>query len=1030
MVLTSNIMTYTVDNITVSQNFNLDFNLKADQAIAAGSLLYLRLPFYDTGFVDDPSTIVCKLNYAVVPCIAFKGIDSILMTVQTALTFGATIQNYVRIEGLKWPRYTKTNGLVYVDLYDSTNATKKTYTYANMLEPQANYFEKYSLVLDKTKRGEANALYTMTFQTRNDIPDDASITIDLPVQYTLLASDPPISIEFPNFSKSTLANLTYYYSSARIVIEHIGTYPKLTDFVILIKGVKNPDTSTVLSTWSISLKLNSFLIERRSSFSSFSLDPKVTPSTITLNSISSFPDNQLISGDHAFSFTPRTSLKEGAVITITFPSQYRILPSKPECLISGQLNSFDSCTTNLNSISVSLNSVFSSGTINLKIKDITNPAEGETDKFIVQTSYDGQIIDIVDISTNAGKTIFVTGSPETLFMTQFSYDPQNEGEISTYRFGFNPKLTLTEVMQIVIKFPSTFDNTLGDKVQCYPISNLVGNVICSIHDRTITISGFKGITVTDANPIVIEIRGIVNPNVKINSDSGSISVGVLFSGSTSYLSFVRDAGVVETLSAAGWTFFQALSTSNTFSRFDGNYLFNFTVFDSIPNADSGGLVVVDLPIQFSPSDGVISCSVLQKTTYGNPNCSIVNNRIYVSGNQQYYSGHLDLTISGLLNPVDEIESSYFYIKTYDGFKKKIIERSFYNLDPFFYKYTYAGPLIKVNNDQSLTVEAGTQSADLLIELDRLAAIDIIVKPSSLPGISFIPYQVPVRIGQKTATIRVSVSESYQAGDYLIEWKTLNDQIPPYYSPIKPMKLTVTKNRGILISVDAINDVPFGGTSLPCRLTVQNAPDSGFQVNINTKFNYAGIGLDKKIIYFTSGINENSFSVEFTDTVAASQENLATGQIEVSISGENSAVYRLNSITLYFNIIQEDISPPNIIEMKLNSIGQYSVSLSIKVDDIVACYYMVEWSKKIALKGTEPPGIFEVKNQGPPQVLTTESRYGYLFIGPSGLGSFRFDKLTPSTEYVIYSYIEDRGSNFNGDPGVINFATGGMLYLQR
>ena len=49
---------------------------------------------------------------------------------------------------------------------------------------------------------------------------------------------------------------------------------------------------------------------------------------------------------------------------------------------------------------------------------------------------------------------------------------------------------------------------------------------------------------------------------------------------------------------------------------------------------------------------------------------------------------------------------------------------------------------------------------------------------------------------------------------------------------------------------------------------------------------------------------------------------------------------LNTITLYFNIIQEDITPPNILDMKLLSVDQYSVQVSVTADDIVACYYMV------------------------------------------------------------------------------------------
>ena len=941
IVVTNPEVAYTVDYRRVSQPFSLLFNLNADVAISAGQRLRLRLPFYDTGFVTDTSLVVCKLNDVPVTCIPFSGVDTFLIEVPTTLAYGPTVQNYIKIEGLQWPRYIQTNDLVYIDVLTSGNETQKIYTYAQMLQPMPNYLQKFTIESDKSKRGEANVMYTFTFQTKNDIPDGASLVIDLPTDFTLLASYPAVQVSFPDFVNSKNAPLSFYYSSAKVVVQNIGSYPKGTDFRVILVGVKNPVSLSVMSTWSISLLYNSHLIEKFDRFASFSLDQLSSPNTITLNSISSFPDNENLKADHSFSFTPRTSLKEGAKISIFFPSQYRILPSQPVCIIGGMLNSFESCTTDLNSINVVLNSPFTSGTINLKVNDITNPVAGETDKFVIETSYDGQIIDIVDTSTKTGKTIFITSTPIRIYMTGFGYDPQNEGEISTYTFGFNPGLKLTSDMQIVIKFPQTFDNRIGDKVQCYPKNNLNGNVKCAFSEKSVTVTGFDEVTPTDDSPIILEIQGVVNPNRVTNGDSGTIGIGVLYSGSTSYLAFVKEAGVVETVEAPGWTFFQGLNTLNTYSRFTSDYRFNFTVYDPIPNTDSGGMVIIDLPLQFSPSDGEIACSVAQTTTYGTSNCTIQNNRIYVQGNDQYYTGHLDLTISKLLNPLDQVQSSYFYIKTYDGFRKKIIERSFFNLDPFFFTYSFAGPTVSVNGDQPISVEAGTQTVDLWITMDRLSSLDIIVKPSSIPGISFIPFQVPIGVGEKQAKIRVSVSQSFAEGDYLIEWKILKDLIPPYYSPVRPTKLTVTKKKGVPISVEPINDVPFGGTSLPCKFSVENAPDSGFEIHINTKFDYRGIGLDRNIIYFTSGMNSASFSVVFTDPKAASEENLATGQIEISLKGDNAAVYMLDAITLYFNIIREDITPPNIKELKLLSVDQYSMSASVTTDDIVACYYMVE-----------------------------------------------------------------------------------------
>lgn len=60
-------------------------------------------------------------------------------------------------------------------------------------------------------------------------------------------------------------------------------------------------------------------------------------------------------------------------------------------------------------------------------------------------------------------------------------------------------------------------------------------------------------------------------------------------------------------------------------------------------------------------------------------------------------------LRNLLNPTDPGLSDSIEIKTYDGTNKLVIERSFRNLDPFTFVYAYPGPLIKVNNDQDITV---------------------------------------------------------------------------------------------------------------------------------------------------------------------------------------------------------------------------------------------------------------------------------------------------------------------------------------
>lgn len=75
--------------------------------------------------------------------------------------------------------------------------------------------------------------------------------IDLPTDYTLLASQPAVTVAFPDFKDSMNAKLSYYFSSARVVVENIGSYPKNTDFRVLLRGVKNPVSLNVMSTWSV-----------------------------------------------------------------------------------------------------------------------------------------------------------------------------------------------------------------------------------------------------------------------------------------------------------------------------------------------------------------------------------------------------------------------------------------------------------------------------------------------------------------------------------------------------------------------------------------------------------------------------------------------------------------------------------------------------------------------------------------------------------------------------------------------------------
>lgn len=143
------------------------------------------------------------------------------------------------------------------------------------------------------------------------------------------------------------------------------------------------------------------------------------------------------------------------------------------------------------------------------------------------------------------------------------------------------------------------------------------------------------------------------------------------------------------------------------------------------------------------------------------------------------------------NPIDAGYSDNIYVKTYDGLNTKIIERSFKNLDPFTFLYKYPGPLIHINGDNTIFVERGTQTKDLYISLDYPAALELIVKPKESAGFTILPYGIPIHLGDMFIKFRVSCSMNFFEGSYDLEWTTLNDLIPAFYTPIKKSIVRVT-----------------------------------------------------------------------------------------------------------------------------------------------------------------------------------------------------------------------------------------------
>lgn len=150
-----------------------------------------------------------------------------------------------------------------------------------------------------------------------------------------------------------------------------------------------------------------------------------------------------------------------------------------------------------------------------------------------------------------------------------------------------------------------------------------------------------------------------------------------------------------------------MESTNTDCRYTAEYTLNFTATSSIPKLSSRGAIIFDLPKQFDIDSKILKTESFTSAFGLSLNAEIIRNRVWINGNTNDYNGNLKFTVKNIDSPLDEVTSDNFIVRTYDGNNKKIIQRSYENLDPFYKTYKYPGPLIIINQDKEIEVARGT-----------------------------------------------------------------------------------------------------------------------------------------------------------------------------------------------------------------------------------------------------------------------------------------------------------------------------------
>ena len=259
------------------------------------------------------------------------------------------------------------------------------------------------------------------------------------------------------------------------------------------------------------------------------------------------------------------------------------------------------------------------------------------------------------------------------------------------------------------------------------------------------------------------------------------------------LGYNSEAGQLQTLSAPGWSALSNVIAGNLNCRKTSSYQFFFKLTKKLPKTSSKGSLFLDFPSQFSLTNGETTCSTTSTSFAGLILCSVYRNRIEISGHTNDYSGEIKILLKNLDNPVDAGKCENLIIRSYDGLNKKIVERSFENLDPAKFDYVYPGPLIIVNEQNDIYVERGTQTPDIYMRMDYPCRMNLTIKPVT-EGFSVIPFANEFGVGKIMIKFRISVTMNFYDGIYSLKWMTFNDIQGGYYTPIKTTKVIITKNK--------------------------------------------------------------------------------------------------------------------------------------------------------------------------------------------------------------------------------------------
>lgn len=912
----------------------MSFPLQFTSNIAPNDYIIIELPTYDIGYFSDSSNIVCKLVTTTESCKPY--VSNQFLLIKSSSSYNAASNPTVTILGLKWPRnkFSTISVGIKERLLDGTSLAEKEILKLNVMGiADFDVFSKSTVNSNKILYGEADAMYTFEFQANNAIFKDCLLNVDLPGIYNLLSTPRPTFFSADaNLQGAEFQIMNFQQFNLKLA-KDINANTLLT-FKLL--GLKNPSYGDITSGWSVYTTYEDKLVNKKTGFTlGFTMSKTFTPYSITVIKNSVVPKNAGLNADYCFEFESKSTydLPIGTIIEIYFPSTNFIsFPIETKFNISGAMNYFDSIYYFGSTYYIqTATKIFSTNQrIKLCLNGITNPStKGFTENFKLKYKYDG--IYMAQLDSTIDLKFEILAPPIVLNVDSLSLDPLNEGEEAVMKYIFYSPNNLTSSYVLHLIFPDSYDLILSRKsIKCSGISNINSGLICSVERRILIISNI--LSGTMGNKIEIEISNIINPYYKANSNTGYIKAGLKLSNSDSYIAFNDKASIFSILQPPNYCTINSIQMANNYVRLKTDYTFNITFYQSIPNAISLGKIGIIFPDEFDiPNQSSLTCSLLNSNQA--ISCSAANNIVSITSDQDSMGGTLIIFLSQIQNPINAGSIGQFIIKTYDGYNRLILERSYENLNPLEFSYVIKGLPVIINSDKTVEVQTSTQSDLIYIVLENPSFLNLTFKAYTT-GFTIIPSSISLPVGMVSASFRVSIPKGFAIGIYYILWETLNDP-SLRYTPLRKTVVSVVDNKIQQISVLNIFDIPLGGHSIPIYFKIKNPPDSSFQIVItfdNSTVMYAS----PNILTFSSG-TLNMQTIFYSRKIRLDQKVV---KYYFKIIGVDASSFDLDSKEGTLNILDNDIEKPALNEYSVLETQKTLVKFNMQCNKFCLVYYML------------------------------------------------------------------------------------------